>query len=236
MHLTFAGNYGLARLFAGELEAALAPRLGTPPDASRPWLSETGCAARLGYTENQQYEIGILLRRRFGEAIYRSQLAYHERIEALQRRLAELRNQTKPTARRQALFLCREAVARAPEDWVLHDLIARLLVALEDADGAAAAWRRVTELIPHWAVAYTELGKLARARQDVGGARAWFRRALEVNPDCAAAYAGLGTIHLREGRSAEARRLFQRALRLDPTCEEAVQGLTGTAGGATPGR
>jgi tetratricopeptide (TPR) repeat protein len=233
VHLTFAGNYRLARLFAEEVERALAGRLGVPPEAEPVWLSEAECAARLGYTENQQYEIGILLRRRFGEAIYRGQVGYSERFEALQQRLAELRNQTKPIARRQALQLCREASARAPEDWVLHDLIARLLVAIEDLDGAAASWRRVTELIPHWPVAYTELGKLDRARREASAARAWFARAIEVNPDCAAAYAGLGTMDALEGHPDDARRRFRQALRLDPTCEEAVQGLTSVDAGGT---
>lgn len=227
VHLTVAGNYRLARLVAEEVERALAGRLGVSREAEPVWLSEADCAARLGYTENQHYEIGILLRRRFGEAIYRGQVGYTERVEALQQRLAELRNQTRPIARRQALRVCREASARAPEDWVLHDLIARLLVALDDLEGAAAAWRRVSELIPHWPVAYTELGKLARGRRDAVGARAWFARAIEVNPDCAAAHAGLGTLDALEGHPDDARRRFRQALRLDPTCEEAVQGLTG---------
>jgi len=221
VHLTFAGNYLLARLFAEELETALAAKLGHGPPSTPAWPDESACAARLGYTANQEYEVGVLIRRRFGEAIYRSQPGHAERYAALEKRLAELRLQTKPTARRQALQLCRDASARVPDDWVLHDLMARLLMALDDSEGAAAEWRRVTELIPHWAVAYTELGKLARSRQDWNLARSWFTRAIEVNPDCAAAYAGLGTIARHEGQMAEASRLFHKALRLDPSCEEA---------------
>lgn len=227
VHLTFAGNYLLARLFAEELESALAAKLGAAPASTPAWPDESACAARLGYTANQEYEVGVLIRRRFGEAIYRSQPGHAERYAALEKRLAELRLQTKPTARRQALQLCRDASARVPDDWVLHDLTARLLVALDDLGGATTEWRRVTELVPHWAVAYTELGKLARSRQDWNTARSWFTRAIEVNPDCAAAYAGLGTIERQQGQTTEASRLFHKALRLDPSCEEAQPAAPG---------
>ncbi len=236
VHFTFAGNYLLARMFAEEVAAALSARLGTPRTPGDEWLSEAECAEQLGYTQNQAYEVGILLRRRFGEAIYRSQVGYAERYEALQQRLADLRQQTKPTARRQALQICRAATERAPGDWVLHDLTARLLVALGDGEGAVASWRRVTELIPHSPVAYTEWGKLVLARGGIDEARLLFEKAIAVNPDSAPAHAALGSALAREGKTEAARRQFQRALRLDPACEDAVTGMAALTGGAVPPR
>jgi tetratricopeptide (TPR) repeat protein len=229
VHFTFAGNYFLARLFADQLTDVLPPGVRSAPGPG-PWLSETECARRLGYTDNQRYEIGIAIRRRFGESIYRAQSGYAERFEALETQLSALRQQTKPTARRQALQICREASANAPRDWVLHDLMARLHVALEEPEGAAKEWERVTELIPHWAIPYAELGHLAVVRRGKSdgtdeAALAWFNKALQVNPDCSKAHVGIGNVLAGRGEFEAARRHFRRALEVDPGSPEAAEGL-----------
>ncbi|MCX8108545.1 MAG: tetratricopeptide repeat protein, partial [Verrucomicrobiae bacterium] len=149
VHFTFAGNYLLARLFADQIASFLEAGHGSTTSGNVDWLSEAECATRLAYTETQRYEISSLLLRRFHEPVYRRQLEYQERLNALQREVAQLRAAAKPAARRRGLDACREAIARSPNDWVLHDLAARLLTALEEYSEAEKEWLEVARLLPH---------------------------------------------------------------------------------------
>lgn len=235
VHFTFAGNYLLARRFADAIEDLLpAPAGERPPDASQDapnWLPSPDCAARLGYSDAQHYEILRLLEARFREGIYRHQAGYPELMAALETELLEQRGQAKPAARRHALEVCRAAVARAPDDWVLHELAARLLGGLDDYDQAAAEWREVARRIPHAANPYTEIGKLSQIQRRPDEALAWFDKAIEVNPDWAKAWVGRGEVHAEQGSFKAAEYDFRRALALDPTRLAATEGLQRLASG-----
>ena len=232
VHFTFTGNYLLARLFAEEVAAALPPSARPDSAASRVWLSEDECASRLGYTDSQRYEIANLLRRRFEEPIYRQQLDHAERVTQVEQELASLRGAAKPAARHRALLVCRRALASAPDDWVLHDLTARLLGGLDDRAAAESEWRQVSRLIPHAALSYTEIGKLQQQQGNAHEAIVAFCRAIEVNPDHAEAYVGLGSVYSQQGRRTDAIRSFRKALRLDPTRQEAADGLAKLSAGS----
>lgn len=236
VHFNFAGNYRLARLFADEL----APHLASVPAGLQaqppPWLAEERCAARLAYSDSQRHDVARILERRFAEAIYQGQLGHTGRLARLEAEIMSLRASAKPTGRRRGLELCRQALTTAPDDWVLHDLAARLLGVLGDANGAQAAWREVARLIPHHARPYTELAKLDQARGDLEAAVAGFRQALAVNPDAAEALEGLGLIYASQGRSREANGYLRRALRLDPTRQAARDALAQNPRGSTSKR
>jgi len=225
VHFTFAGNYALARLFAEELASLLPPAPAPAAQPARPWLTIEACAARLGYTESHTYEIAKVVRQRLDEPIYRQQADHAEHVARVDRQLADLRGHAKPTARRRAVEACRQAAAAKPDDWMLHQLAARLLTALDDPTGAVAEWREVARLIPHSARPYTEIGKLQQARNQDADAKASFTKALELDPDSADAHVGLGQLSHKSGNPSAARRHYRRALDLDPTKTEAAEGL-----------
>lgn len=225
VHFTFEGNYILARLFAEEVAAILADRAAPRSQSSAAWLASEACAARLGYTDSQRYEIAKLVRRRFDEPIYRHQLGHMERLRQLDDELASLRGHSKPVARRRAMEVCRQASASKPGDWMLHELTARLLVGLDDYSAAEAEWREVARLIPHAARSYNEIGKLLEQQGRNDQARASFARALELNPDSADAHVGLGNLDRAQGARSKAIRHFRQALRLDPTRAETAKDL-----------
>lgn len=225
VHFTFEGNYLLARLFADEV-AAMLPNPAAPqsqPPAA--WLSIGECAARLGYTDSQRYEIAKVVRRRFDEPIYRQQLGHAERLRQLDDELASLRGHAKPVARRRAMEVCRQASASNPGDWMLHELTARLLVGLDDSSAAEAEWREVARLIPHAARSHNEIAKLLQQQGRNDEARASFAKALDLNPDSADAHVGLGNLDRAQGSRSKAIRHFRQALHLDPTRTETAKDL-----------
>jgi len=225
VHFTFEGNYLLARLFADEVAAMLPNRAAPRSQPPAAWLSIEECAARLGYTDSQRYEIAKVVRRRFDEPIYRQQLGHAERLKQLDDELAGLRGHAKPVARRRAMEVCRQASASNPGDWMLHELTARLLVGLDDFSAAEAEWREVARLIPHAARSHNEIGKLLQQQGKNDQARASFAKALELNPDSADAHVGLGNLDRAEGSRSRAIGHFRQALSLDPTRTETAKDL-----------
>jgi tetratricopeptide (TPR) repeat protein len=222
VHFTFAGNHLLARLFAEEIDRAL-PAGSMAKDATPPpWLPEADCAARLGYTAGLQYEIVETVRRRLLEPVYQGQIEVAERTRRLDRRLAELRAQDKPAARQRAVQTLRQAVATAPDDWVLHSLLARSLATTDDLKSAADEWRQVLQHIPHHARGYFELGQIAQQQNQPDEALAWFQRAVAVNPDHARSHEALALIRTQRGQNDDAVRHARQALTLDPTRTEAA--------------
>jgi tetratricopeptide (TPR) repeat protein len=222
VHFTFAGNYLLARMFAEEIDQAMPSGSAARNVTPSPWLPESDCAARLGYTAGLQYEIVETVRRRLLEPVYQGQTDVAERTRRLDRRLAELRAQDKPAARQRALQLCRQAVAAAPDDWVLHSLLARSLAATDDLKSAADEWRQVVQLIPHHAKGYFELGQIALKQNQPEEALAQFQRAVAVNPDHARAHEALALTCAQRGQNNDAVRHARQALTLDPTRTEAA--------------
>lgn len=225
VHFTFEGNYLLARLFAEEVAAILPSRAAPRSQPPAAWLAPEECAARLGYTDSQRYEIAKVVRRRFDEPIYRHQLGHAERLEKLDAELASLRGHSKPVARRRAMDICRQATASNPGDWMLHELTARLLVGLDDYSAAEAEWREVARLIPHAARPHNEIGKLLQQQGRNDQARASFAKALELNPDSADAHIGLGNLDRAQGARSKAISHFRQALHLDPTRAETAKDL-----------
>ncbi len=225
VHFTFAGNYQLARLFADAVAAAL-PTAVAPGPGAGDWLPEAACAERLAYTDSQRYEIANLIRRRFEEPIYRQQLDHAERLNRVEQEMADLRGAARPAGRSRALTVCRRALALAPDDWILHELTARLLGGLDDRPAAEVEWRQVARLIPHAAMPHTEIGKLQLQQGNADHAATAFRQAIALNPDFAEAYVGLGNACAHQGREPQAIRSFQKAIELDPTRTEAADALS----------
>lgn len=231
VHFKFAGNYRLARAFADEVAKLLPPALAGREATNAAWLSEDECARRLGFSATQEHDVLEVVLSRIQEPIYHRQLNFAERRARVARRFEELRGETKPAARRRSVQFVREALAHAPDDWQLHELLARALFAADEPDAAIAEWRAVATRIPHDATAWFETAQILVQQGKAAEAEAQFRRALEVNPDFAKAHEGLGLLYARQARRADAIRHLRAAVRLDPTRAEAAQALARLAPG-----
>jgi tetratricopeptide (TPR) repeat protein len=225
VHLRFDGNYLLARLFADQVERALPPEISARSPSAGGWLPRDGCASRLGYTAYSLYGAIQTIWQRKQEPPFTGQLGHEAGMKQIEQEIAQLRPATKSSGIRRDSELCRRAVADAPNDWTLHNLYAYLLASAGENRQAAEEWRRVVELLPHFAPAYCDLGKLEEAGGRSDAASALYLTALRANPDHIEANYLLGSILLRQGRGREAARHFRAVLQADPAHIEAQKKL-----------
>jgi tetratricopeptide (TPR) repeat protein len=240
VHFRFEGNYLLARLFAEPIARALRgdslkgsneSHRTEPPDpgppfnssngsttgtAARPWLTRAECAPRLGVTDWSRYRLLSTMRQRLSRPPFSAQLNFQERDQALLRQINELQPAAQRTAFEAQAQVYRAALARRPDDWVLHDQFGKFLEAFGDADGAAREWRKVLDLVPHHLLAHYQLGYVLNRGDKAAEAEGHLREAVRLRPDFPEALNELGGALSRQRRFAEAYAAYAQALKLRP--------------------
>lgn len=99
-----------------------------------------------------------------------------------------------------------------------YDLYTKASLMDEDPatyDEAEALYRRATELDPHLAIAYTNLGNIRFRRGDDAGAEALYRRALDIDASQPEAHYNLGYVMLERGDAPQAIPYFETAIARD---------------------
>lgn len=255
VHLTFDGNYLLARAMADQI----LPRLQKGGGDGREWASAEDCAKRLALTPWHEYQICEVLQRRLLEAPFTNQLDHAARQQHFIQKLIELRPALSPEGLQTSEQLCRDALAQNPADPVLHETFGRLLAAAGKNEAALAEFQQVARSWPEHSAAFNNIGllcaKLGRpreaeeafrealarradfadahnglgliqaARGDLQGAIASYQLALRSNPELVEAQVNLGQAFLQQGQPQQAEAAYQEALRLRPTYALAHLGL-----------
>jgi tetratricopeptide (TPR) repeat protein len=212
VHLNFAGNYRVARLFAAEVEK----HWSGARTNNLPWLTEAEVAGRLAWTEFDQRQVGEEMRARLRRPPFTAQSNFRARDERWDATLAAL---AAPLA--ESISNYQAAVAAAPGDWVLHANFARLLMTAGDNSAAARECAEVTRLLPHSAEGWANRGRLARLAGETSRAREFLQTALKLRPDSVMVQTELGILEAALGETENARRRFRSALRLNPGDSEA---------------
>ncbi len=212
VHLTFHGNWLLAREMLPAAERLLAGRIGAPA-AALP--DEAACAARLAYDAGARAEIAAAMLHLTSRPPFTRQLDHARRRAARRERLAELRRAAL-AARDRDLEALRAAAAAHPDDLELGERLARRLGERGAPGAAAAAWRRLLDRLPDQGPWRSSLGFALADAGDLDGAERELRRVVELEPRAAAPRANLGTLRARRGDAAGARRLYAEALRREP--------------------
>jgi tetratricopeptide (TPR) repeat protein len=219
VHLNFHGNYLLARLFAQQLASALQlDDAGTPSAA---WPTEQDCAQHLGWTRYHQMLVAREMLNRLGVAPFTAQLDHAAQRKLLQDELASLVAQLTPDAAHEAIELYRRRVAESPDDWPLRQQFGYLLEAVNDLPTSVEQWRKITELLPHYAEAYCQLGVTLNRAKRYEEAEQALARALTLRPEYARARNSLGICLSQLGRFEEAYQQFSRAIQFNPSYAEA---------------
>ena len=214
VHLTFAGNYWLARTFAGQVASCL------PADAVRhqraDWPTRELCEQRLGMTDWNRYSVLEEILRRVLDAPFTQQLNHHARVQQIWGEMAQIKDRLHPRAFMEARFTYEEALKKRPQDYWLHQNFAEFLEATGELTLAAAEWEKVRDLLPHHHVAYFQVGRLLARQKRYAEARQSIESALRLRPDLDEAYLELGQIAAAEGKVEDALKQYAEARRRRP--------------------
>jgi tetratricopeptide (TPR) repeat protein len=214
VHLTFEGNYIVARALADQIEQLLPPEI-TRSSASSAWLSSAQCARRLAWTDWGRQRVLEDIHQRLLDPPFTNQLGWAERHARIEAQLSEL------SARRasnvlDALQQNASAIASDPDDWVLREHFGEALRESRRPREAIEQQQHVVRLLPHHAAAWNNLGNLCNALGSATDAKRNFAEALRLRPDMVEAMNGMGLTLAKEGKPEEAIGFYMRALRIKP--------------------
>ena len=193
------------------------------PDAR---LSEADCARLLAFTAWDQFSMDEGVYRRLGTPPFSFQLDHEARSAAMARKLDSQRAAAGPAGLEQARQEYAYALAKAPDDWVLHQDLGNLLIAEGDLAGAIREYRRVFETIPQAMEPYM---RAAFERADAGQPEEAVALITANNPDnprdLADVYNDIGTTFSANGDHVRAAGMFRKAVNLKPDNTDARYNL-----------
>jgi tetratricopeptide (TPR) repeat protein len=216
VHLSFDGNYLLARALAPKLESLLPKPVAAQIAASQPWPSAADCARRLAYGDWDRQEALTEIFSRLGKPPFTSQLNHEAKVQNLKAALDKLLPATQSPGIRAAQSLCENALAAAPDDPLLREQLAVLEESLGDLPGAATNAQRALDLLPNSSAHASKLGVILAKQHQYEEAIAAFRRAFELDAHDAWALQNLAQALNDLGRPDDAIREYRHALAVNP--------------------
>jgi tetratricopeptide (TPR) repeat protein len=214
VHLTFEGNYLLARAFAEQVSAVLPAAVVQA--GGKGWAGQETCDQRLSLTDwnrKTAYEDMVL---RVSEPPFTSQLGHLAHVKALTEKASEYRTRARQAGWDQTRSVYVTALEVRQNDFRVHEGFAEFLEASGKVEEATAEWRNVERLLPHHQLAYFHLGQLLGRQRKYEEAEAAFAQALKIRPDLAEAYVELGDLLQKQGKLKEALNQLAAARRLRP--------------------
>jgi tetratricopeptide (TPR) repeat protein len=225
VHLTFDGNYLVARTLAHKLGNLLPKEVATQVAGSQPWPTETDCARRLAYGDWDRQQALTEIFSRLGKPPFNGQLNHEAKVQNLKAALDKLLPATQPAGIRAAQNLCENALAVAPDDPLLREQLATLEESTGDLPGAATNAQRALDLLPNSSADASKLGVILAKQHQYEEAITAFRRAFELDAHDAWALQNLAQALNDLGRHDEAMREYRHALEVNPRFGLAWLGL-----------
>ena len=225
VHLTFDGNYLLARTLAARLENLLPKPTAAHVAAGQAWPSEADCARRLAWSAwNQQKALSDMFSRLI-KPPFTGQLNHDAQIQKLKGALDQLIPATQSPGIQAAQKSCETALVMAPEDPVLRQQLAALDQLTGNLTDATTNARRVVQLLPASSEDWAQLGVILAKQKQYEEAAAAFRRAFQLNPEDVWSLQNLAQSLKDLGRRDEAIREYRHALAVNPRFGLAWLGL-----------
>jgi len=216
VHLTFAGNYLLARSVVEEVVRVLPDSMRPRDDPATAFLSLQQCQERLPFTDWNRKK-GLSLIAEMGmQPPFPNQLDHAERQERWNRQLATLKSRLDAGGAQEALSLYRRALERNAGDFVLHKDFALLLWEQGDLDNAARQLKEALKLVPHDHVQHSRLAQVLEAQGKFEQAIASSAESLHLMPDELQLHNVMGRVLMSAGKYDKAAASFTRALKLNP--------------------
>jgi tetratricopeptide (TPR) repeat protein len=226
VHFNFDGAYLLAKTLLEQVDKAL-PETIRQRQAKGTDLDKEACERQLAYTVWDRYRITRGLISTFiAKPPFTNQLNHGDEMKRLKRLAAELETSMTPDALTGAHRQYKAALATRDDDWHLWLKLGTLLSeAALDLEGAAKAFDKVRQLIPHSWLGDNATGALRLHEGDLPGAIAHLESALEKKPNAWEALHLLASAYRKSGDVENAMTRFERLLSLRPDSVPAYQNL-----------
>jgi tetratricopeptide (TPR) repeat protein len=225
VHLTFEGNYLLARIIVEQIARLLPEKTTKHGPSGRAWPTLADCARRLAWTAWSQHAAAQALLPRLSDPPFTRQIDHELQLRRLRAQLLQLAPAVQPAGLDEAERACTSAVELAPDDPWLHAQLAVLRQETANLAGAEASARRWTDLVPSSADAWSQLGRVLAQEQKYAEAADRFRLAIEWDPQDVWARQNLAQTLSKLGRPNEAIEEYRRAVALKPRLGPAWLGL-----------
>jgi tetratricopeptide (TPR) repeat protein len=214
VHLTFNGNYLLARTVLEQVEATL-PQMTSRKQAPVP--SKEQCSELLALTAWDEYQLADEMMAMTSRPPFINQLdngvsqaEKRKQIEALGK------NAKTPNTLLEVREVYEAALKKAPKDWNLHHRLGALMMENGQPDTAAEHFIIAQKLNPFEPLLYIDSGEAAQKCGRMNDAIADFRKALELEPGYAMAHFKLGVAFATRGEFAQAITHYRKSLEIDP--------------------
>ncbi len=218
VHLTFAGNYTLARTVLESVEPRVTGRFAEKTQSVGTVPTQEQCAERLGYNDWSRYEtLEMVVNGFLAKPPFTSQLNHKEQVGRLDGQLRTLKASLTPEALPALGERYRAAIEEAPDDWRLRWDYGRMLAEdLKQYEAAVEQYRIVQQLLPHSHMGHDALAAVLRTKGDLDGAIAEYRKEIAIKPTAGSAYYHLGWCYHRQGKTDAAMEYYRKAIRLEP--------------------
>lgn len=218
VHLTFEGNYLLARTVLEQIEQTIPARFAAKAEVRGGIRTCEQCAERLGYNDwSSQETLSMVVNGFLAKPPFTNQLGHREQMERLTRQLQEWQAALTPDMLAGIGERYRAEITKVPADWRLRwDYGQMLAEDLKQYDAALEQYRIVQGLLPHSYLPHDSLASVLRAKGDLEGAIAEYHKLLAIKPTSGASYYYLGWCHNRLGRADLAEECFRKAIRFEP--------------------
>jgi tetratricopeptide (TPR) repeat protein len=213
VHLTFAGNFVLARTIAEQVETLLPPT-GAPTNLAWPEITE--CAQRLAFTDRaEQQAVSEILGRRT-DPPFTWQINHAAEMQRFASRLRSLPPASSERAISEAEAVCEAAIAKHPDNPQLLEELAELKLVGGDPAGAVATAKQTIETLPSSAAAWSLLGHALAQQQDFAGAADAFQQSIGLDSQDVWARQNYAICLRKQNRRQEAIREFKKTLAIKP--------------------
>lgn len=210
VHITFQGNYILARTIAEQVESALG--ISGPG----PWPEIAQCAERLGYSvRDTQLALSEMLGR-LADVPFTLQAGHDEQMRLLTEAMQSLPPANSGPALENAKSAVETALSRWPEDAMLWEMLGEIKQTGGDYPGAGQAAQRSLDILPSNAACWLLAGIVMAQREQYEEAMEAFRQVTKLDPQAVWARHNLGLCLEKLGRREEAVSEFKRALAAKP--------------------
>ncbi len=216
VHMTFKGNYLLAKAVAEQVEKLLPARLTSAGARPATWPSEADCARRLGWSEWSRVTALQKILERESAAPFTGQVNHQARMEFLTKEIEEGSAALKVDGLAAARTACETALATNRNDAVIVGRLAYLKQMSGDIGGAVALARHELELLPSDSQGWHRLGLMLVGQEKLDEASSAFRRAIELDPADVLSLQNLAQADWLLGWREEAAAEFRRSLKLQP--------------------